>query len=59
VCSSDLPITALFGAVAALALVAAAAGAEAYRRDADFAARVNAMASDTQTRANEIIASFR
>jgi hypothetical protein len=52
-------VTALFGAVAALALIAAAAGAEAYRRDADFAARVNAMAGDAQTRANEVMANFR
>lgn len=35
----------------ALALVAAAAGAEAYARDARFAARVNALARQAQAKA--------
>ncbi len=41
----------VLASVLALALVAAAAGAEAYARDATFAARVNALAAQAQAKA--------
>lgn len=53
------PIAVLFSAMAALALIAAAVGAEAYQRDASFAARVNAMAGAAQLRAGEMVAGLR
>lgn len=45
----------VLGVLASLALIAVAAGSEAYVRDPGFAARVNALAQTTQTRAAEII----
>lgn len=44
----------LLAALTALALIAIAAGAEAYARDPDFAARLNALATQAQSQASEI-----
>lgn len=44
----------LLAALTALALIAIAAGAEAYARDPDFAARLNALATQAQSQAGEI-----
>ncbi|MGE0739884.1 MAG: hypothetical protein AB7O98_00970 [Hyphomonadaceae bacterium] len=49
------PVAKLLGGLAALALIAVAAGTEAYVRDPAFAARVNAMASDAQARASTLV----
>jgi hypothetical protein len=46
----------LLASLAALALIVLAAGAEAYARDADFAARVKAFASDATARASQVVA---